>query len=317
MREKNNAQERENIAKLIDNPIVGQKPGKRNYLSRKISECLRLGKPIFGLSTKHDLGNEGKIVTGRNISAYEVCLRFEKSVLKDKKVLNFGCGGSNLRQELKNKRVSSNVVDLDLVFDPVDKSSLLFRCISGVVDHVRRKVGVDSPTYYRAHKIRKFLCRTRERNFAQGDGRNLPFPDKTFDVTLALQSTYQIPLEAKQDVFKELLRVSDIMHLGPIFKKDFDLLNSLLPETNHEIVCCHPISLKEGYKNNPFLPRKGEGLSYYQKYINSYSQENRVIEPTKDNVSYRYILGHPIIYFGSYSKGGSYIILRRKPTKNH
>lgn len=58
-------------------------------------------------------GVEG-FVTGKNLSQYESVLGFARRMLRGRRVLNYGCGTSDLSSELQQSRILARVVDVDL-----------------------------------------------------------------------------------------------------------------------------------------------------------------------------------------------------------
>jgi len=177
---------------------------------------------------------EGEIVTSRNLELYKYALLFEDDVLKGRTILNFGAGGSNLGKELQKKDPNSIVVDLDLLDNPGKDYSFRqdpLRFIATLpirfyLKHFQPNEGLRRKII----AVKRKIGDTDERKFVQGDGRNLPFADRIFDTVLSLWTTYQIPIDDREQVFKELMRVADTVHLGPIFGEDYRILSKLALE---------------------------------------------------------------------------------------
>ncbi|MCL5438533.1 MAG: hypothetical protein M1268_00915, partial [Patescibacteria group bacterium] len=60
---------------------------------------------------------EGAITTARRWKRYESRLFISPEALRNETVLNFGCGGSNIGEALREKGVNCNVVDVDLRYN--------------------------------------------------------------------------------------------------------------------------------------------------------------------------------------------------------
>lgn len=145
---------------------------------------------------------EGVAISGRRWEVYSEELGIKAKALKGKKILNFGSGRSNIGKNLKKEGVECKVVDLDLC--------------------------------YRPQKV-------TERNFVQGNGRMLSFKNDAFNDVFALWTTYQIPLDAKEMVFGELMRVGEILHIAPVFGNDYEILSRMAEEKKFEIIACLPM----------------------------------------------------------------------------
>lgn len=188
---------------------------------------------------------EGKHITGREWVQYKLTLGISSETLQGKKVLNFGSGGSNIGEELKKEGIVSQVVDLDLKFDPIGVDPYYrphpFKFILAHYANVPLKIFKHGKIHDKLVNIRRQFSGTDGRTFVQGDGRSLPFPDRAFDYVLAFASTYQIYYEAKEKVYRELMRVGKILHLGPIYKIDFNILQKLAEELGYEVVACRSI----------------------------------------------------------------------------
>ncbi|MFH2022570.1 MAG: class I SAM-dependent methyltransferase [Patescibacteria group bacterium] len=246
---------------------------------------------------------ESAIVTGRSWIEYQSMLGVKPEALKNETILNFGSGASNIGKDLKAKRIDCSVVDLDLQYDPWENSENPFRLFAALPVHLYLKYfNPKEETRQKLVNLKRKIVGTEGRNFVQGNGRALPFPDEAFDHVLALWSTYQIPSEARESVYRELMRVGKTLHLGPIFKNDFDLLSGLAAELGYEIVACQPIPI---LKDIPFMFSSGED---YSKYIEQKGQSDRINIPKRDESSVNTMLGMK----SAGRKGGNTIVLRRK-----
>lgn len=220
--------------------------------------------------------SEFKTIKGRDWVLYQLYLGIESSELRNKRVLNFGSGYSDIGKTLSDKGLDCNIVDIDLRFKPQN---------------------------------------TEDRNFINGDGIALPFSDKTFDYVLALWSTYQIPLTNRKTVYKELMRVGKKLHFGPIFKKDFYILDELVKEKGYEILTCQPFSRFE----------LSEFTFSFEEYYSNYVDQNcRIKMPEKDEpviksrIAKEYVWDNEkyVIKKSQYKyvseEGGSTIVMKRK-----
>lgn len=246
---------------------------------------------------------EGKIISNFGLGEYGLHLCFKPEALEGKMILNFGCGGSNIGRDLRRKEIKADVIDLDLVLDSVSGDLTTVWLTSGI-KFLAGYVNKDSPIYEKLVRIRRKIARTTGRNFIQGDGRALPFADRTFDTILAHYSTYQIPTQFKRPVYRELLRVGDILHCGPIFGEDFDVLKPLAQELNFEIIVCHP--LPRPFAKEDFIIRSPED---YDRYLRERDEDERIIHPKKEVSKISRIFGYP---HTASMEGSSFIVLRRK-----
>lgn len=236
---------------------------------------------------------EERIVTARGLNGYVRYLHFEPTLLEGQSVLNFGSGGSHIGKELAKKKIASRVVDLDLRVTGVGK--LLWG-----LQTVGNFLGIDDKSKL-GRKLKSIHSKSayREgRNFVQADGRSLPFEDKSFDMVLALASTQQIQDEDRGLVFRELMRVGNVIHCGPISQNDFGTLKHLSEESNFDIIACLPFGKRDDFvANNP---------KYYQEYKEKYSVEQRIKPSTEESFSAFQMLGKSVIH------NGSYIVLQRR-----
>lgn len=246
---------------------------------------------------------EGTIVTGRGLQQYENCLGFSAELLRDKKVLNFGSGHSHLEKQLRDRGIQSSVVNLDIIDEPKSFHNPL-RFYASIPISLYRKFQENRGA--ETTKIREFerkLAGIDDRKYVKYDGRNIPFPDQSFDHVLALYSTYQIPSGHKAQVYRELLRVGKHIHMGPIFKKDYDIIAPLAQKLGFEIIACQ--SLEKLWMQRLI----GQGIniknnSEYDRYRRSNSYEDRVNAPRAKDM----IIAIP---YGPALGFGSSIILRK------
>src|SRR3989344_7902473 len=129
---------------------------------------------------------EGAIVTGRKWFAYESMLGVKPEVLKNETVLNFGSGASNIGRELKSKGIECNVVDLDLKYDPwAPEENPLKLFVALPVELYLKYFNPKGKVRNKLVNLKMKIAGTEGRNFIQGNGRSLPFPDQTFGHVLA------------------------------------------------------------------------------------------------------------------------------------
>lgn len=250
---------------------------------------------------------EGAVITGRGWNAYENVLGISPEALKGETVLNFGAGASHLGRDLARKGINCEVIDLDLKFAPW-RNSLMneFRLMAYFPVHlshlVSRFLNSQGEVRKKLFKLEKKVLDLEDRNFIQGNGRALPFPDQTFNHVLALWSTYQIPEEAKETVYRELMRVGKTLHMGPIFGKDYNILVQLASELGYEIVACQPVLNQFNDLNQPVMFSSSQD---YEDYMRENDQVSRIQPPEGDN----FIMGR--FRSGVSAKGGNTIVLKR------
>lgn len=214
-------------------------------------------------------GLESDIVKARSLTDYERQLGFTRGLLKDQIVLNFGCGGSNIGQELELLGISSQIVDVDLAFHP--------------------REGRNNKSGLRI----------------QADGRKLPFPDATFETTLALFSTYQVPEDSKRQVLDELLRVSNTLHVSPVLKSEYHIMRALAAEHGFDILYSRHSRGKYVHKmyNQICISKPKDYISFCEG--NNY--EARVVEPRFD-APFVFSLGTSK---KAYARSGNLVVMKR------
>lgn len=204
----------------------------------------------------------------RGLFYYETLLRFNRRLLAGQKVLDFGCGYSNIGPELIRDGVHCEELAL------VDKNTTLLKHNPDVITV---------------------------------DGRNLVshFNSRHFGVTLALFSTYQIPLPDRFCVFEQLAEVtSQALHIGPIFGEDLVWWSSEAEKLGLELTACLPFR-GNWRQEEIFQP---ESFADYQKFVRRYSIETRIKTPQGDcPVIITSLLGHTLDYMGS-----NYLVLKRR-----
>lgn len=245
-------------------------------------------------------GWEGEIISGNNWSYYENMLDINASVLENKKILNFGCGSSNISKDLKNKGIKCDIVDLDFKNDPwTGMDNPLKEFTAAPFDIYVKLFKPKGETRQKLVNLKRKIAGTEDRTFVQGNGRRLPFNDQSFDYVLALWSTYQIPTEESETVFRELMRVGKILHISPIFKKDYEILTALAEEQNFHLISCQPL------KDNRFK------FSSEKDYSNLKQKDEscRIKIPEKDNASIDIIFPSGTLIADS--DGGSTIIIKK------
>lgn len=239
------------------------------------------------------------LILSREFGDYAFNLRVKPEVLEGQRILNFGSGGSNIGKGLEKRGVKADVVELDLRFEPGRPwLDTLLRLIAS-------RIEPKSELYQKLVNIRRQLGGVTGRDFVQGDGRALPLPERTFDTILAHYSTYLLPdPESKRAVFRELLRVGDTLHCGPIFKSDFEILQGLADEMGFEIVVCHPFPM--AFRKEEFMIKKPEN---YSEYIEEHDPEQRIQQPKADAPKITRVKN---VVLSADMKGSSFIVLRRK-----
>lgn len=256
---------------------------------------------------------EGEIVRSRNLESYRYALLFEVDVLKNRTILNFSAGGSNLGKELQKQGLNSIVVDLDLLNNPGKDYS--FR------QDPLRFIAALPIRFYLEHfkpnkdwrkkiiKVKRKIGDIAERKFVQGDGRNLPFADRTFDMALSLWTTYQIPIDDREQVFRELMRVADTIHLGPVFGEDYRILSKLALEKGFSIVLSQPFPVRDLLIPEPERPNVVRTPTDYEEYMRindkslAYGGKSVLNQkPKREKIARR----------DGYATGGTCLILKRR-----
>lgn len=192
---------------------------------------------------------EGEAVSRKSLRGYELDLRINRNLLENRRVLNFGCGGSNLSRNLARENIPSKVVDLDLIYDPVgfeDVKVIKPKYIHGLTKWIAESYGKGDMEFKRkVTEWKRKLTGTKDRTIIQADGKALPFENSAFEIVLAENSTYQIPLPDREKVYSELLRVGNALHIHPVFGEDFNLLEKLATNNGFSIIYCEKTNLFE------------------------------------------------------------------------
>jgi hypothetical protein len=93
-----------------------------------------------------------------------------------------------------------------------------------------------------------------------------------------------------------------VIHLGPIFRPDYNSLTQLSQEKGFEIVVCHPFfSL-----NDDFC---AQSLADYNNYMTSAPPEKRLIPPKLSNPHFLIMFNRLV---NALMFGASYMVLKRK-----
>ncbi|OGG27918.1 hypothetical protein A3A64_02535 [Candidatus Gottesmanbacteria bacterium RIFCSPLOWO2_01_FULL_48_11] len=255
------------------------------------------GEPLWPAPVDSAIG-EGDIRTGRNLADYSYILRIDPRVLDGQVIVNFGAGKSTIAQQLASEAIHAGVIDVDLGYP---KKSMLNRwtaAISGYVADV--KALIRSNTKFSGSPT------PQKHIYIQGDGRAMPLQDRIAFATLALFSTYQVPVESKPAVFGELMRVTHgVIHMAPIFGDDFTVLESMVESSGFQVVVCHPVrshprSLRFLEKPDDFWIENQED---YGRYVVRYPRKHRVIAPVSNRPQNS--------AFGAADVGGSVVVLQR------
>jgi len=145
----------------------------------------------------------------------------------------------------------------------------------------------------------------------QGDGRALPFNDNSFDVVLALLSTYQVPDEDKEQAYKELMRVGEIIHTGPVWGNEFRVIQRIAAKQGFEIVASQPYPGAWDIANNR-KPFNFASTVDYDHYIQEHDASERIIPPRREEPGVASVLGKKLFVR---QRGGSAVVLKRKQTQ--
>ncbi|MBI5620564.1 class I SAM-dependent methyltransferase [Candidatus Gottesmanbacteria bacterium] len=252
---------------------------------------------------------EGTIITGRGLKTYERILGFDAELLRGETVLNFGPGLTHLELELGKRGVPSNVVNLDIMKEPLISTNDAVRYgVTLTLDLYRRlmeKFGGDTA---KVRALQKSFIGVKDKTFVQYDGRKIPFADGSFDHVLALWSTYQIPRGEREGVFLELLRVGRHIHIAPVGKHDFHVLTQLAQAQGFDVVACQSSYLTDA-KRRVGLGIRMKTPTDYDAYLTRPVGE-RIREPTIDDLTFT-VPGigtrmlHPV-------PGGSTILLKKR-----
>ena len=146
-------------------------------------------------------------VTSRPLKEYLMgFLIKDANFFRNKSILNYGCGKSNLAADFSQLDIPCFVVDLDI-------------------------------------SSRAFEESISDRNPVRADGESLPFKDKSFDISLSLASLYQSNLSSQAEILKELMRVTSwTIFIGPIYKDSFNVLRSTLIDSDFTLIASLPFS---------------------------------------------------------------------------
>lgn len=256
---------------------------KKNSFQTLVGLCNKVmsdNKIMESVNTEEIKENnlEGRFIRSRSLWEYENLLQFNARLLKNQNILNFGCGGSHLGKELRKMKIPCNVVDVDLhVVREGKVSSVWLRLVESFIGAklFKRESIVDN-------QDNRKLAVADGRNLILADGRQLPFKDRAFDTVLALSATYQVPEDSKKLVFRELMRVSNIIHCAPIFGNDFRILEFLAKEENFDIIVCRPMKTEPSPKPENFF---ASTIGDYQDYKRRFQAERRIEPPIEDSVN--------------------------------
>ncbi|MEK7544317.1 MAG: class I SAM-dependent methyltransferase [Patescibacteria group bacterium] len=229
---------------------------------------------------------EGAIISGRGLTAYEHTLGFRAELLQGGTVLNFGPGLTHLQQQLGERGIPSTIVNLDIIKELYISAHDVVRygatLTLDVYAGLMEKFGKDT-TKLRA--LQKSFVGVKDKTFVQYDGRKIPFADGSFDQVLALWSTYQIPAEQRETVFRELMRVGKHIHIGPIGKVDFAILMRLAQMQGFDVVACMPTY------GNQVKRLVGKGIQIqtpadYAAYMRGKPVSERISMPLIDDLTF-------------------------------
>lgn len=189
------------------------------------------------------LTQEGRnTITNRPLEEYCARLEVDTSFLSGKKVLNFGCGGSNLQKDMqKIGKDGKGFVYVDIEYDPIgshaDRFSIREADLRIRIQQRRNDESRDPQLIFpEIHDHENRIFGVEGRNFLKLESSILPFEDRQFDVVLALWSTYQVPFEDQHIVFSELVRIADILHIGPVDNSDIEDLKDACHKYDSSII---------------------------------------------------------------------------------
>lgn len=241
-------------------------------ISEKLKRWMMVG---FKLS---EIGSmEGKIITARDVLDYAGSLRFALRSLEGKRLLDVGCGASNIGQDLKKEGIEATVIGVDLTTDPsTDKNGVPpVQMLLRGLNLLSKMTPMESRTREKLLALKRRLAGTADRLFVQADGRQLPFSDASFDEVFALQSTYQIPFEERVKVFRELMRVGNVVRISPIFKQDYDALVQLADELGFEVLECTDSTVRQ-------LMVDGKAVQWDESFEEYEARTKKI--PTKERI---------------------------------
>lgn len=172
-----------------------------------------------------------RITTARDLGTYCYDLGITKELLATGRVLNVGCGASNIDKDLPRSN-EGGVVNIDIQHDPY------FSIMHNPLGSIAAKLA----TIFIPSRIdfKRKLAGVEGRTIAQADAQKLPFSDDQFDFVLAFWSTYQLPFERRVQAFREMIRVGKHIHIAPIFESDLEALYNLQHELNFTVISSSP-----------------------------------------------------------------------------
>ncbi len=145
------------------------------------------------------------------------------------------------------------------------------------------------------------------------DGRYLQsrFQPNSVDFAFALASTFQIPDNDRQKIFRQLLRMSRIaVHMGPIYRPDFDYLNRVAAQNQFDIIVCRPfVESTWDVMSHRQLVFKPVTIEDYNHFVRDYDTTTRIIPPKADKPTVHLRFG---IFNVDIDKGSSYVILKKR-----
>jgi hypothetical protein len=215
------------------------------------------------------------ITTARGLDSYCYDLGIAKELLATGKVLNVGCGASNIDKEMPE--VNQGVVNIDIQHDPY--FSIMHKPIRSIA---AKLATVFAPKNY---ILKRKLGGIEGRTLAQADMLNLPFAENQFDFVIAYWSTYQLPIEKRVEAYKEIIRVGKRIHIAPIFKVDLNSLLSMRKDLDFTIVSSSP--LPEIF-DDPESYTQIKDVKDYGNYIHENPNlSSRLYMPKGEDISYR------------------------------
>ena len=164
-------------------------------------------------------------VTGRELEDYSLELGVDPSFLEGKSVLNYGCGGSNIGRDLKDRGMQTKVYNADILPNPhtlqdeswARYSSEIFKR-QAIMARKIRESNDPQMIFSEIEEHENRMLGIEGRNFLQvQDGLRLELADDAIDVTLLLYVLHQISRFEVTEACKEIFRVTkQVVFIFPV-----------------------------------------------------------------------------------------------------
>ncbi len=244
-------------------------------IERKPSSLLSPRQKLWSTVPYDSTWQEPQLPTfPRGLSTYEILLRFNRQLLDNHSVLDFGCGTTNLHQQLVQNHIQPQQVYM------VDINPNL------------SKINPDIITL---------------------DGRDLQkrFSSQSINFIFALASTYQIPQDDRFNIFAQFCNIATTaIHIAPIYKPDFDFFSEHAPTQGFDIIACRPFthSLRDTYAGRELI-FEPESIDSYDKFTAKHPPEERIILPASSSPTVKIRFG---TFNVDINHNSSYIILKNR-----